>query len=66
MAVSAKKRASNARWDAKNIKRMSLVLRNELHENVVEYAKAHGETVNGFITRVLREYLEKTNNDKGE
>ncbi len=61
MPVSEKKRASNDAWDSKNIKRTSLALRVDLHQSMAEHAALRGEKVNAFITRAIRETIERDN-----
>ena len=59
MAVSEKKKASNAAWDSKNIKRTSLALRVELYQQMTEHIETTGEKVNAFITRAIKETIER-------
>lgn len=58
MPMSEKKKASNARWDEKNLTRMSLAVRNDLREKLLEHSEKNNESVNGFINRILREYFD--------
>ena len=57
MPVSDKKKASNARWDAKNLKRMSLAVPVSLHDRMVGHIDETGETMNGFIKRSIETTL---------
>lgn len=59
MSVSEKKKASNAAWDSKNIKRTSLALRVELYQQMTEHIETTGEKVNAFITRAIKETIER-------
>lgn len=59
LAVSEKKKASNAAWDSKNIKRTSLALRVELYHQITEHVERTGEKVNAFITRAIKETIER-------
>lgn len=57
MPLSDKKKASNAKWDEKNLARMSLAVRSDLREKLLEHSAKTGESVNGLINRLLREYF---------
>ena len=59
MPLSEKRKASNARWDAKNLVRMSLCVRVELHAGMMARIAETGETMNGYINRLIREDIEK-------
>ena len=59
MALSEKKKASNAAWDSKNIKRTSVAVRLDLHQQMMEHVAHTGEKVNAFITRAIRETIER-------
>lgn len=59
MPLSEKKKASNAKWDAENLKRMSLAVPCSLYDRMKEYTQVTGETMNGFIKRAITETLEK-------
>lgn len=59
MAVSEKKKASNAAWDSKNIKRTSLALRIDLYQKMVDHVEQTGEKVNAFVTRAIKETIER-------
>lgn len=61
MPLSEKKKASNAKWDAVNLKRLSLAVPCSLHDRMKEYTERTGETMNGFIKRAILEALEKEN-----
>ena len=57
--VTEKKKASNARWDAKNLKRTSLAVPCDRYERMKDHTKTTGETVNGFINRAIDETIER-------
>ena len=59
MALSEKKKASNAKWDSENLKRMSLAVPVELYERMQARIKQTGETTNGFIKRSIADTLNK-------
>ena len=61
MAVSEKKKASNAAWDSKNIKRTSLALRIDLYQKMMDHVEQTGEKVNAFVTRAIKETIERDN-----
>lgn len=58
MAYNEKKKATNAKWDAENIDRMSLALPKGLKERIkAAIANDEKPSVNGFIVRAIREKL---------
>lgn len=57
MALSEKKKASNAKWDSENLKRMSLAVPIELYEQMRVYTQESGESTNGFIKRAITRAL---------
>ena len=59
MALSEKKKASNEKWDAKNLKRMSLALGVDEYERLRAYLDQTGESMNGFIRRAIAEKLDR-------
>ena len=57
MAVpKANQRAVN-KYVAKNYDRINVTFRKGEREEIKAYAEAHGESVNAFITRVIRETM---------
>ena len=62
MPLSEKKKASNAKWDAANLKRLSLAIPLDLFGRLQEHIIRTGETLNGFLKRAISETI---NNDKG-
>lgn len=66
MALSEKKKASNAVWDSKNLKRTSLAIRIDLYDRLKAHLDNSGASVNGFISDAIMEKLdrdEKTTED---
>lgn len=61
--MTEKKKASNAKWDAANLKRMSLAVPVDLHDRMREHVKETGETVNGFIKRAIDETISRDKSD---
>lgn len=66
MALSEKKKASNAKWDADNLKRLSLAMLTKDFEAMEKHiqklkdnATGEGkkETRNGFINRAIQETI---------
>ena len=57
VGLTEKKKASNAAWDSKNLKRMSLAMRIDLYERMKAYVDEKGESVNGFIIDAVTEKL---------
>ena len=63
MPLSEKKKASNAKWDAKNLKRLSLAVPCELYDRMQTHTQKTKETMNGFIKRAIEETIEKESSD---
>lgn len=61
MPLSEKKKASNARWDAENLKRMSLAVPCQLYDRMKEHVEKTVETTNGFIKRAISETIDNDN-----
>ena len=57
--LTEKKKASNAKWDAAHLKRMSLAVPLDLFRQMQEHVAITGETVNGFIKRSIVETIER-------
>lgn len=66
MPLTEKKKASNAAWDSKNLKRMSLAMRIDLYERMKSHLDKTGESANGFITNAISEKLDREENDTGK
>lgn len=59
MTISEAKKRANAKYNAKTYKRIPLDLRHEEAEKVRLHAEKHGEAVNAFIKRAIRETMER-------
>ena len=59
LPVSEKRRAANDKWDAKNIKHVSLAIRKELYERMKAHVQKTEQKTNRFITEAIKEKLEK-------
>ena len=57
MPISESRKAANTKWDQKNLTRMSLAVRNDLREKLLEHSSETGESINGTINRILRDYF---------
>ena len=66
MPLSEKKKASNAKWDAQNLKRMSLAIPIALYERIAIHIAETGETVNGFRRSAIVDRLDKLNSIKDD
>ena len=55
MPISEKKRESNKKWDAANLKRLSLAVPVERYEKMKQKITETGETINGFLNRIIDE-----------
>ena len=53
------KKEGNKRWDAKNLDRMSIALPKGSKEEIKSHAEKRGESVNGFISRAIKETIER-------
>lgn len=62
MVMNEKKKASNAKWDAVNLKRVSVAMPVDLHERMTKHLEKTGETQNGFIKRAIDETITKDDN----
>lgn len=57
MPLSEKKKASNAKWDRENLKRMSIALPVGDYAGLKEHIERTGESANGFIRRAIKETI---------
>ena len=57
MPVSAAKRKSNAKHDAANFEYCTVKVRKGQKDLIRDYAAARGESLNGFINRVIAEAM---------
>lgn len=53
------KKEGNRKWDAANLDRISLAVPKGKKETIQAHAAARGESVNGFIGRVIDEAIER-------
>lgn len=58
MAVSEAQVKATLKYKAKAYKRIPLDVRLEEYEALKEYTKRTGESINGFIRRIIRENIE--------
>lgn len=61
MPVSEAQKKSAAKWDAKNLDRLSLALPAGSREEIKAHAAQRGESVNAFIGRAIREQIQRDN-----
>lgn len=57
MPLTEKKKASNAKWDSKNLKRISVAMPVELRNRMEKHIEKTGETTNGFVKRAIDETI---------
>ena len=57
LPITEKKKAANARWDAANLKRISVAMPVDLHTRMVRHIKETGETTNRFVKRAIDETI---------
>ena len=61
MPVSESQKKSAAKWDAKNLDRLSLALPAGSRDAIKAHAAGRGESVNAFISRAIREQIQRDN-----
>lgn len=61
MPISEAKKRNNAKWDAKNLDRLSLALPAGSRDAIKAHAAQRGESVNSFIGRAIREQIKRDN-----
>lgn len=61
MPISEAKKRNNAKWDAKNLDRLSLALPAGSRQEIKAHAARRGESVNAFIGRAIREQMRRDN-----
>jgi len=67
MAYNDASKKAAQKYKAANIKRIPLDMQISQYEAVQTHAKAHGESVNGFIKRAIQETMVRDNqSDAGE
>lgn len=57
MPVSESRKKANAKWDAANLKRLSLAIPVDLYESMAAYITETGETQNGFLKRAIADAI---------
>lgn len=57
MAVSEKKKASNAKWDKENMTLVSVKVRNTLKEQFRTACEDNGTTMNAVLLKALHDYM---------
>lgn len=57
MARTEAQKRANARWDAKHMTTVSVKMRRDLAEQLMQAAKANGTTRNAIFLAAAREYL---------
>ena len=60
------KKEGNRRWDAANLDRISFTVPKGKKEAIKDHAAAHGESMNGFIQRAIKETMQHDNEKPGE
>lgn len=65
MAISEAKKKADEKWKKENVKRYSLLVRNDLHERIMKRIEITGESKNGFIIQAIREKLERETTQTG-
>lgn len=58
MPLSDKKKASNAKWDSKNLKRISLAMKVENYDRMKTLLSETGQSVNGYINELIENDLD--------
>ena len=56
-----KKKQYDIQYAKENLKRIPLDVPKATYEQIKAYAKAHGESVNGFIKRAINDTMERDN-----
>lgn len=59
MPISEKKKASNARWDAKNMEIVTLKVRKGKRKKIHELAEQSGQSMAGYILEAIRQRAER-------
>ena len=66
MPVSKAQQRAKARYDKKAYDRIGILIRRDAEINgdyIRSHAEAMGESTNGFITRAIKETIERDNNE---
>jgi len=59
MAISKAQKQATLKYKKKNYKRIPLDVKNEEYEKIKRHIDGTGETVNGFIRRIIKKEIEK-------
>ena len=59
MPISEKKKASNARWDAKNMEIVTLKVRKGKRKKIHELAEQSGQSMAGYILEAIQQRAER-------
>lgn len=59
MALTDAQKKARDKWNKEHQKRISLVMNNDFYIRITNHIEKTGETKNGFITRAIKETLEK-------
>lgn len=62
MALTDAQKKARDKWNKENQKRISIVMNNDFYLRINNHIEKTGETKNGFITRAIRETLNKEEN----
>ena len=57
MSISEARKRANKKYDAKTYERINLMVKKGEKEKIRAFAAARGESVNGFINRLIREAM---------
>lgn len=64
MAISEKKKATNARWDKDNMATVGCKLRKEQAESFRAYAQSQGKTSNALLKEYILTCIEKSKQEE--
>lgn len=59
-----KRKASNEKWDAANLDRISVALPKGKKDEIKAHAESQGESMNQFIGRAINQQMERDNEGK--
>ena len=67
MSMSDARKRANRKWVEKSYDRIGIVLKKGEREEIADFAKQNGESINGFINRAIKEAMGKefTSDDYG-
>lgn len=63
MALTDSQRKANDKYKKTHIKRIPLDVQQEYYEELKEYVKAHGYSMNGFIKSAIQEKIDREINN---